>query len=95
MENKTNEWEKMLDEIDNIVSISPSARADIMSLINQKFEVARLTDRDNLLEMVESKKTDERKVATFGEWEARTYEDKMLVNAVLADIKQAIIKYYE
>lgn len=37
-------------------------------------------------EKVEGLKTDERKVATFGDWEAVTYEDKMLVNAVLDDL---------
>lgn len=35
---------------------------------------------------VEGKKTDERQVAIFGDWQAVTYEDKMLVNAVLSDM---------
>lgn len=35
-------------------------------------------------------KTDERKVATFGEWQAESYTDKMLVNAVIETIATAI-----
>ncbi len=33
---------------------------------------------------LEGLKTDERKVAIFGDWEARTYEEKMLVNSALS-----------
>lgn len=35
--------------------------------------------------VIESLKTDERKVAVFGDWEARTYDEKQLVNAVLKE----------
>ena len=38
-----------------------------------------------VIDMLEGMKTDERKVATFGEWQAETYEDKMLVNAVIQE----------
>lgn len=43
-----------------------------------------------LREGVEERKTDERKVAVFGEWQAETYEEKMLVNAVVSDISTLI-----
>jgi len=53
-------------------------------------------DRDqaytSLLEGIEGMKTDERKAATFGEWQAESYEDKMLVNATLADIIENVVK---
>ena len=43
---------------------------------------------------IEKHKTDERKVSVFGKgmdsWEARTYDEKKLVNAVLSDIIQKI-----
>ena len=38
-----------------------------------------------VIEMLEGMRTDERRVATFGEWQAETYEDKMLVNAVIQE----------
>ena len=37
------------------------------------------------------KKVDERRVVTFGEWQAETYGDKMLVNAVLDQINISLI----
>jgi len=46
----------------------------------------------SLVEGIEGMKTDERKVATFGEWQAETYEDKMLVNAILTDILENVVK---
>jgi len=53
-------------------------------------------DRDQaytrLVEGIEGMKTDERKVATFGEWQAESYEDKMLVNAILTDILENVVK---
>jgi len=42
--------------------------------------------------MIEGMKTDERKTATFGDWVAETYEEKMLVNAVLEEVKNKISK---
>jgi len=45
-----------------------------------------------LVEGIEGMKTDERKVATFGEWQAESYEDKMLVNAILNDILENVVK---
>jgi len=47
-----------------------------------------------ILEMIEGVKTDERKVAYFGEWQAETYEEKMLVNSVLDSLKQSIQDKY-
>ena len=44
-----------------------------------------------LVEGIEGMKTDERKVATFGEWQAESYEDKMLVNAILTDILKNVV----
>ena len=41
---------------------------------------------ENIIKKNLPEKTDERRVATFGEWEAETYEEKMLVNAVLDQI---------
>lgn len=45
------------------------------------------TDRAHIAQVIEGRlegeKADERKVAVFGEWQAETYEDKMLANAVL------------
>ena len=46
----------------------------------------------SLVEGIEGMKTDERKVATFGKWQAETYEDKMLVNAILNDILENVVK---
>lgn len=40
---------------------------------------------ENEIERLEGEKPDERKVAMFGEWEARTYEEKQLAIAVLQD----------
>lgn len=41
---------------------------------------------DEMLDEVRKMKPDERKVATFGDWQAETYEEKMLVRAVLDTI---------
>ena len=46
----------------------------------------------SLVEGIEGMKTDERKVATFGEWQAESYEDKVLVNATLTDILENVVK---
>ena len=46
----------------------------------------------SLVEGIEGMKTDERKVATFGEWQAESYEDKMLVNAILTNILEKLVK---
>lgn len=52
---------------------------------------------EEMVERLKTQITDERKVAIFGEWEARTYEDKMLVNAVIQDqishLEQKITHY--
>jgi len=63
----------------------------------EKHLKAKITqDRDqaytSLVEGIEGMKTDERKVATFGEWQAESYEDKMLVNAILTDIIENVVK---
>ena len=61
-------------------------------------EIANLLTQDRnqayeeLIKGIEGMKTDERKVATFGEWQAESYEDKMLVNAILADILENVVK---
>ena len=61
-------------------------------------EIANLLTQDRnqaytrLVEGIEGMKTDERKVATFGEWQAESYEDKMLVNAILTDILENVVK---
>ena len=61
-------------------------------------EIATLLTQDrnqaytSLVEGIEGMKTDERKVATFGEWQAESYEDKMLVNAILTDIIEKVVK---
>lgn len=48
-------------------------------------------------DMIESLKTDERKIAIFGErmdsWEARSYDEKMLVNAILKDVSSLLKDY--
>lgn len=44
-------------------------------------------------EMIEGKMPDERKIATFGEWEAKTYEEIMLVRAVLSDLLSKLKTY--
>ena len=53
-------------------------------------EKAREEERERVLGIVGEMKTDERKVAVFGSrmdsWEARTYDEKMLVNAALSDL---------
>ena len=44
-------------------------------------------ERERNIKIIEELKTDERKVSVFGKgmdsWEARTYDEKMLVNAAL------------
>ena len=52
---------------------------------NQALLTSHLTLIDNLIKELEGKLPDERKVATFGEWQAETYEEKMLARAVLTD----------
>jgi transcription termination factor NusB len=48
----------------------------------------------SVIKEIEKYKTDERKVSVFGKgmdsWEARTYDEKKLVNAVLSDIIKEI-----
>lgn len=48
------------------------------------------SQKKDIIEKIKSRKCDERKVKTFGEWEAGTYEEKMLVNAVLEDLLKEI-----
>ena len=52
------------------------------------------TQKKYLIQEIDKLKTDERKVAIFGKgmdsWEARTYDEKKLVNAVLDTIKKTI-----
>jgi len=49
-----------------------------------------------LIEKIEQLKTDEKKVSIFGDgmdsWEARTYDEKQLVNAVLNKVIKIIRK---
>jgi len=60
--------------------------------VNQALEEDRDQVYTSLVEGIEGMKTDERKVATFGEWQAESYEDKMLVNAILNDILENVVK---
>jgi len=83
------EVEKYEEEAGNFSSVA--------LIINSVRANAILTRRDNqaytrLMEGIEGMKTDERKVATFGEWQAESYEDKMLVNAILTDILENVVK---
>ena len=61
-------------------------------------EIANILTQDRnqaytrLVAGIDGMKTDERKVATFGEWQAESYEDKMLVNAILTDILENVVK---
>lgn len=48
-------------------------------------------DIENIIKKNLPEKTDERKVATFGGWQAETYGEKMLVNAVLDQINTSLI----
>lgn len=52
----------------------------------------RSSDLDWFLEVIENQKVNERQIIYFGEWEARTYEQKMLVNATLDSLKEKVIK---
>lgn len=54
------------------------------------FEAGRAAAFKEVVEMIEGMKTTERKVHTFGCEEAETYSEKMLVNAVLFQLKQSI-----
>ena len=62
--------------------------------IRQSFKSSLQEQRQSILEEIEKKKTDERKVYYFGKepncYGAETYQEKMLVNAVLEDIKQLL-----
>lgn len=44
-----------------------------------------VSQRETLAVEIEGMKCDERKVYDFGAWSAHSYEEKMLVNAVLTD----------
>lgn len=62
--------------------------------IKQFIKQALQEQRQSILEEIEEMKTDERKVYYFGKepncYGAETYQEKMLVNAVLEDIKEIL-----
>ena len=60
----------------------------VIELIEEAVEAERARIREG----VEGLFAVERKVATYGEWQAETYEEKMLANAVLLDALQVINK---
>lgn len=51
-------------------------------------------ERERIKELIKGLKTDERKVHVYGEgqesWEARTYDEKQLVNAVLKNLEKVV-----
>lgn len=49
----------------------------------QKLEAVLTRQREEIVKILEETKPDERKVATFGEWQAETYDEKMLVRAMI------------
>lgn len=59
--------------------------------LEEKHDWGRQEEIKKIIKIAKSLKTDERKVANFGEWQAETYNDKMLVNAVL----EKLIKIYK
>jgi len=59
--------------------------------LEKKHDVGRNEEIKKIIKIIKSLKTDERKVASFGEWQAETYNDKMLVNAIL----DKLIKIYK
>ena len=65
--------------------------ADVEKHLKAKITQDRNQAYTRLVEGIEGMKTDERKVATFGEWQAESYEDKMLVNAILTDILKNVV----
>lgn len=68
--------------------------AGIRKDLNQFLKSSLQEQRQSILEEIEKMKTDERKVYYFGKepncYGAETYQEKMLVNAVLEDIKQLL-----
>lgn len=65
---------------------------DISKFFLQKLTQVRSEVLEEVGKEIDLQKTDERKVANFGEWHAETYNEKMLVNAVLHDSKERILK---
>ena len=59
-------------------------RADVERVITKTIRDAKRKEREAIVKEIEAMKTDERKVARFNEYEAVTYQDKMLVNEVLS-----------
>ena len=84
-----------LPSVEALVSASITA-VGITGTVEKTLEDTFTQDRNqaytSLVEGIEGMKTDERKVATFGEWQAESYEDKMLVNAILNDIIEKVVK---
>lgn len=89
----------MIKEFDkHLLKATPSIDKFEKASILNYFRQSLLSQRTAILEEVEAGvnglKTDERKVSVFGKgmdsWEARTYDEKQLVNAVLSAVKQLL-----
>lgn len=66
------------------------AESDYLRTLPELLKSAQASAKAEMVKLVEGMKTDERKVAVFGEWQAESYNDKQLVNAVLTDILAAL-----
>lgn len=65
---------------------------NLQSLIAELISQSLKDQKKQLVREIEGMKLDERKVGKFGLYEARTYEEKELANAVLSDIITLIEK---
>ena len=81
-----------VEEVVEIIGEYKKGRAALHCEMRERVTQDRNQAYTSLVKGIEGMKTDERKVATFGEWQAESYEDKMLVNAILTNILENVVK---
>ncbi len=69
------------------ISCGEEVKSFLLSALDQRDEEWK----KRIEEAIKTKMTDERKVAQFGIWQADTYNDKMLVNAVLKEVRDGLL----
>ena len=94
--NKKQDWKEEFDKMfdDNFWSrigeeelYSDAYSKPIKQFISETIDYVLAAEREKYIKLIEELKTDKRKVSVFrkgmNSWEAETYDEKMLVNAVL------------
>ncbi|MFN3077181.1 MAG: hypothetical protein ABT940_09935, partial [Alphaproteobacteria bacterium] len=74
-EQNTEEWEWLVNELRHAVTECDTQPVRIIKRIEGIIDERLSCQKDEMKEMIEKMKTDERKVAMFGEWQAETYEE--------------------